>query len=178
MEKRVLVNLQLLEEKRINSFKESLIESISNETDVIPVIEKCYNGMNDAANKISCENDIEVVVQLFKTGYKIPDDHVFEDLSEPNGNTNSSSNLSNESSSNLSSNGTIKTISSLATINGNGKTRDKKYGTLNPLKKIGIFKTKNEIESLYDLAPQQQKKELQKKIDALKADILKEQNLA
>lgn len=31
------------------------------------------------------------------------------------------------------------------------------------------------MESLYDLAPQQQKKELQKKIDGIKADMLKEQ---
>jgi hypothetical protein len=38
-----------------------------------------------------------------------------------------------------------------------------------------MFIFKNEIESLYDLAPQQQKKELQKKIDAIKVDIVKEQ---
>lgn len=165
----VLSNLQMLEEKRINSYKEYLIDSISIETEVMPRIEKCYKEMMNASNRISPANDVDVVVQLFKTGYKIPTDHVFEDLGEPTS-CNSSVNNNNNNESSTPSN-------SVTSIGFNGsKSRDKKYGTLNPLKKIGIFsKTKTEIESLYDLAPQQQKKELQKKIDQLKIDINKEE---
>jgi formin-binding protein 1 len=164
----VLNNLQMLEEKRINSYKEYLIDSISIETEVMPRIEKCYKEMMNASNRISPANDVDVVVQLFKTGYKIPTDHIFEDLGEPTSCNSSVNNNNNESST---------PSNSVTSIGFNGsKSRDKKYGTLNPLKKIGIFsKTKTEIESLYDLAPQQQKKELQKKIDQLKIDINKEE---
>jgi hypothetical protein len=135
----------------------------------MPRIEKCYKEMMNASNRISPANDVDVVVQLFKTGYKIPTDHIFEDLGEPTS-CNSSVNNNNNNESSTPSN-------SVTSIGFNGsKSRDKKYGTLNPLKKIGIFsKTKTEIESLYDLAPQQQKKELQKKIDQLKIDINKDE---
>ena len=136
----VLNNLQLLEEKRINSYREFLKDSISIETEVMPRIEKCYNEMTSASNKISVENDVEVVVQLFKTGYKIPSDHVFEDLGEP---TSSSTTNNNSSSCNTSINSeTLKTMSTTS-ISKSSTSRDKKYGTLNPLKKMGIFsKTK------------------------------------
>jgi hypothetical protein len=141
----VLKNLQLLEERRLNAFKDFLKDTILIETEVIPRIERCYNEMTNAANKISDENDVEIVVQLFKTGYTIPPDHIFEDLGEPSvgtstqtSNVNSSSNLSSNSNGTLSN----KTNSFTSISSSNGKTRDKKYGTLNPLKKIGIFKSK------------------------------------
>lgn len=138
----VINSLQILEEKRINSFREFLRDSIGVETEVIPRIERCYKEMQDATNLISIENDIDTVVQLYKTGYKIPDDHVFEDLGEPSVPSSSSTTLNSNGNisvdnHSLSNGGTIKSVNSLTSSNGNGKiNRNEKYKTLNPFKKI------------------------------------------
>jgi len=158
---RLLDTLQQLEETRLKSFRDMLNDSVAIENEVIPRIKQCQDGILDASNSISIENDINFVINSFKTGYSIPPDHPFEDLSEKNAINNSQ---------NSTRNATLS-VSSLSSSSNTG--RNNKYRTINRIR--DLFTTKTEMDSLYELPPQQQRKEITKKIEQLNADLSKEQ---
>lgn len=120
-----LNSFQILEEKRIKLFQDFINECVNIEKEVLPRIERCYKEIEDASNQISIEKDIDIVVNIFKTGYSIPVDHIFEDLSDNN-------QLNNHKSTSLNSNG--------GTIGPNSNKRDNKYRTIHRIK--GLFGSK------------------------------------
>ena len=78
----IMKKLQSLEERRIKSFKEYLNDSVTCEIKLLPRIQKCYNEIQAEINRITSEKDVEIIIDFFKSGYKIPDDYIFQDLFE------------------------------------------------------------------------------------------------
>ena len=80
----VLDTLQNLEKKRIMNFKGYICDCVNLEVEVMPRISRCHNEIENAAFLVDADKDTEIPVILYKTGYSIPNDYVFEDLSEKN----------------------------------------------------------------------------------------------
>lgn len=161
----VFDQLQALETKRVESFQCLVKECVKIEIEVLPRIHQCLKEIESAANAIKPEQDTEVCVSLFKTGYQIPADHVFVYLNSErqhfgksdmivangssmlNGSINSSNSNGSGSNGNGSSHygvGSLSGHNSAVTLsNGNGcssnnnKSRLNKYRTLNRIK--GLF---------------------------------------
>jgi formin-binding protein 1 len=195
----VFDQLQAIETKRIDNFKNLVNECTKIEIEVLPRIHQCLKEIELAAQAIRPEQDTEMCVNLFKTGYQIPDDHVFVYLNSEKQNFNKSAvdnamnqhqlngSINSNNSSNcsggtnqygvgsLGSHNTILASSSSLTAN-NAKSRQNKYRTLNRIK--GLFlatsnSNKNEND-LYDLPPQQLKNELIKKVNQIQLEIDKQ----
>jgi len=178
-------DLQTIEKKRIESFKDFVIDCVKIEVEVLPRIKQCYNEVESSARSIDAEQDTDVAVRLYKTGYTVPGDHVFEDLKQQS--TNSQNGSGSGSVNGLSGgvlSGTSATLSvnsmgsaSNASSGGGSSSRAKKYRTLNRIKGLLSLTggAKSEQESLYDLPPQQLKNELLKKINFCQYEIEKYQ---
>lgn len=170
----VLDTLQNLEEKRINNFKGYICDCVNLEVEVMPRISRCHKEIENAALVIDPEKDSEIPVALYKTGYSIPNDYVFEDLNDKNSYSNLNNNLNQ--STNGSINSSIQNGTFNFSINNAGHTtRQKKYRTISRLKGIFLLSGGKPENDLYSLPPQQLKKELLKKIDSLQAEIIKQQ---
>ena len=204
----VLDTLQALEKRRVDTFKDFVLETVNIEIEVLPRIQQCLKEIEQSACQISSLDDTELVVAMFKTGYAVPGDHVFQDLTDK-----SQFNTSHVSISQQGGNGTLNSNggggiggtlgqllspSSLSNLNGGGGgggggNRQKKYRTINRLKGL-LFTTGSGGSSsststtsggktvagdhdmaLFELPPQQMKKELLKKIDSLQSEIGRKQ---
>ena len=190
-------DLQNIEKKRIEYFKSLVQDCVNIEVEVLPRIRQCYKEIESSIQQIDTDKDNEIVIKIYKTGYSIPPDHVFENLTEksfnglPKNELNSS--ISNHSSHHNILSNTINTIKNASTnfnssntINLNqtlnigvsssniSNNRQKKYRTLNKIK--GLFSaSKNENDLLLELPPQQLKNELVKKINTVENEIEKHQ---
>ena len=179
----VFDQLQTIETRRVALFQCAVSESARVEMEVLPRVRQCLVEIEEAAQAIRPEQDAEVCVGLFKTGYQIPADHVFVCLSSGDrqqqhfGKGEASMTLNGSLSSNVSGgSGSAAGHYGVAAATQSGKSRQNKYRTLNRLK--GLFlvtasATRNEND-LYDLPPQQLKNELTKKITALQAELDKQ----
>lgn len=160
----VFQRLQNIDENRIDKIKSYIKQSADIERNIIPIINTCIDGMVKASDSINAMEDSKSVVNKYKSGYPIPSDIAFDDLSNSqipdgrNGNTlTTPKNLNVEK-------GSVK-----ATVSG-GKSK-KRSGLL------GLFsssKSDDPKEDFSDLPPSQRKKQLLKKIDSIKKEIARE----
>lgn len=51
------------------------------ERNVLPIVQKCLQGMLENSLQIDAQVDSSVVVQRYKSGYCVPQDYPFDDLS-------------------------------------------------------------------------------------------------
>lgn len=79
----LLQSLQSLEEKRIKLFQNLVIDTVNIETETLPRIQRALKDIEETAYAISYKNDTESVVIMYKTNQDLPEDHIFEDLSDP-----------------------------------------------------------------------------------------------
>uniref|UniRef100_K1PYZ6 Formin-binding protein 1-like protein n=1 Tax=Magallana gigas TaxID=29159 RepID=K1PYZ6_MAGGI len=77
----VFQQMQSMEENRINKIKSMVRQVADIERSVIPIINTCIDGMVKASDGISAEEDSKAVIDKFKSGFPIPEDIPFEDLS-------------------------------------------------------------------------------------------------
>jgi hypothetical protein len=186
-----------LERKRIDYYKSFLCDCINIETEVLPRIKQCYKEIEISAELIDSNKDTEVVIKMFKTGYTIPTDHVFENLSEKsfilskqeinlNKNLHQNNILTNKlntiKNSTFGGHSSSNLLNNSNTINTNhhgfhtsGTSRQKKYRTLNKIKGLFLASVKSENDSMFELPPQQLKNELIKKISSIEIDLEKQQ---
>lgn len=160
----VFQQMQSMEENRINKIKSMVKQVADIERSVIPIINTCIDGMVKASDGISAEEDSKAVIDKFKSGFPIPEDIPFEDLSN---------------------------ASVIDTSNANGTPKnslDSRKGTVSEKKKnkkdkkgggglFGIFsssKGEESKEDFSDLPPNQQRKALNRKIEEFKKEIARE----
>jgi len=163
----VFCSLQDLEEKRIISLKNYMQKSASVEQEVLPIISQCLEGIQNCTESIDEKQDALLVIDKHKSGFNPPGDSPFEDLSTASSTTNVSA------SGSMPHTPTDKKLSILGTITG-GKLR-KRSGLL------GIFaQTKNlagfteGLDDFSELPPNQRRKKLQSKLDAITSKICQE----
>ncbi|XP_069120059.1 cdc42-interacting protein 4 homolog isoform X3 [Argopecten irradians] len=160
----VFQQLQTMDENRINRQKEFFKQCANIERNVVPIINTCIDGMEKAAASIDPKQDSKLVVDKYKSGFSMPDDIPFDDLSSspfPESNSNHSTPI-----------GTTRSN----TISGRSKTKQKRVGIMNLFsgsKIIGLL-TDESREDFSDLPPNQRRKALLKKIDGFKKDIARE----
>lgn len=168
--------LQSIEERRIQQLKQCIKDCANIELEVLPRISKCLIEIQNASESIDFVTDSELIVSVYKTGYTIPSDYVFEDLKQLKNkesrvlnniglNQTVLSNNSNSSSSSISNGQNTQTVN-----------RNKKYRTLNRIK--GLFSAASAIsktDEINDLPPAQMKNDLIKKISSTQTEIEKQQ---
>lgn len=59
------------------------------DVEVLPRIKQCLDEIESGARSINADQDTDLAVRLYKTGYTIPADHVFEDLKQSSVNSQS-----------------------------------------------------------------------------------------
>ncbi|XP_076821735.1 formin-binding protein 1-like isoform X2 [Clavelina lepadiformis] len=144
-------------ERRILKNKELMVEFAKIDSKVKPIIQKCLDGMEQAANAIDSKLDSQLVIEKLKSGFLPPGPKEFEDYSSPQQHRQhpeEGSDSSNRNSINLS------------------KQPNRKSGL------SWLFGAKKAPESANysHLPPEQRKKKLQKIIDSLKGDLNKEED--
>ncbi|XP_060567137.1 cdc42-interacting protein 4 homolog isoform X3 [Ruditapes philippinarum] len=155
----VFQQLQDLDERRINKIKSVIETSASIESSVLPIIKTCIDGMNKASESINVQEDCKLVIDKHRTGFPIPGDIPFEDLS-----TGGQMNNHNV----IKTNNTPINTTKGGTVGGKGKKR----GGL-----FGLFKNTNTDEQREDfgnIPPAQRKAKLCKRIDEIRKQIAHE----
>ncbi|XP_059149210.1 formin-binding protein 1-like [Physella acuta] len=153
--------LQDMDEKRILKIQECILQCAEIEKNVIPIINTCIEGIARAAANIDPTQDSKSVIERYKSGFPIPDDLPFEDLST--GQPFEPTNNPLPSRVNTPSN-TVKS----ATLSGKSKKRGGIFGL------FGSSKVDELKEDFSDLPPNQRKRKLQQKIDSIKKEMYKE----
>ncbi|XP_059571603.1 formin-binding protein 1 isoform X8 [Alligator mississippiensis] len=156
----IFQKIQDMEERRIVRLGESMKTFSEIDRQVIPIIGKCLDGITKAAESIDQQNDSQLVIEAFKSGFEPPGDIDFEDFTQPMKRTVSESSLSNS--------------------RGDGKSEPKFGGKSKG--KLWPFIKKNKLslklgagpEDFSNLPPEQRRKKLQQKVDELNKDIQKE----
>ncbi|XP_019356547.2 formin-binding protein 1 isoform X10 [Alligator mississippiensis] len=151
----IFQKIQDMEERRIVRLGESMKTFSEIDRQVIPIIGKCLDGITKAAESIDQQNDSQLVIEAFKSGFEPPGDIDFEDFTQPMKRTVSESSLSNS--------------------RGDGKSEPKFGGKSKG--KLWPFIKKNKgagPEDFSNLPPEQRRKKLQQKVDELNKDIQKE----
>ncbi|XP_050533254.1 formin-binding protein 1-like isoform X2 [Daktulosphaira vitifoliae] len=77
----VFRQLQELDEKRIRNVRHFMAHSADVERNVFPIINKCLDGIINAANQINEKQDTILVIERYKSGFEPPGDFPFDDLS-------------------------------------------------------------------------------------------------
>merc|ERR1711997_339718 len=98
----VLNNLQNLDHTRISYIKEVLSNCLREERSIVPIVSKCYEGMDTAITGIDPSINSVMVVDKLKTGNVPPPDFTFEEMGGMGRDVNT---LSRKSSRNVESNG-------------------------------------------------------------------------
>ncbi|GFR77442.1 formin-binding protein 1-like protein, partial [Elysia marginata] len=155
--------MQEMDERRILKIQESVFQCAEIEKNVIPIINTCIEGIAKASGNINPSQDSKAVIERYKSGFPIPEDVQFEDLSQ--GQHVDSSNSSPAAHITTPSN-TMKG----GTVSGKSKKRGGIFGL------FGSSKVDDQKEDFSDLPPTQRRRKLQQKIDAIKKEIAKEQS--
>lgn len=77
----VFHSLQTMDEKRIRRLADYMKNSAELHSKVLPIVQKCLDGMITASNAIDPEKDSQIVIGRYKSGFQPPGDVPFEDLS-------------------------------------------------------------------------------------------------
>ncbi|XP_055846682.1 formin-binding protein 1-like isoform X4 [Episyrphus balteatus] len=80
----VFNKLQELDEKRTRGIREFIISSADVESSVAPIIASCLEGIVKAGESINEKQDSLKVIERYQSGFTIPTDIPFEDLSKSN----------------------------------------------------------------------------------------------
>ncbi|XP_061417542.1 formin-binding protein 1-like [Lethenteron reissneri] len=78
----VLKSLQELDGQRVSAVGAALTITASREQEVLPIMSKCVEGMKKAADSVQPDTDAQRVIEAYKSGFQIPGDVSFEDLSQ------------------------------------------------------------------------------------------------
>ncbi|XP_072918803.1 formin-binding protein 1-like isoform X3 [Hemitrygon akajei] len=78
----IFKNLQDMDERRIVKLSECYRGFAEAERRVVPIINKCLEGMISAAKSVDERKDSLIVVESFKSGFEPPGDFPFEDFSQ------------------------------------------------------------------------------------------------
>ncbi|XP_018328161.1 formin-binding protein 1-like isoform X2 [Agrilus planipennis] len=167
----VFRQLQDLDEKRIKNIKNFIYSSVEIERKVFPIINKCLDGIVKAADIINEKEDTQLVVEKFKSGFEIPADFPFEDLSKGGS---------------MDTGGSIPTINHIQpaikikesgyTVKGtfSGNKIKKRAGLLNLFGGRGNAAVTDGKEDFSDLAPNQRRKKLMQKVEELQTKVAQE----
>lgn len=151
--------LQEMDEKRVTKVQSSITFSADVERQVMPIIMKCIDGMTASASSIDCSVDSRIVVDRYKTGFYPPNDIPFEDLSAQGGGQ--------------SFNGGSRVDG--AVRSGSGTVSSKSAGKRPGIGGIfGQKKTEEPREDYGHLPPNQQRKQLNLKLEGLRGNLAKE----
>ncbi|XP_076436694.1 formin-binding protein 1-like [Babylonia areolata] len=156
---KVFQQLHDMEEKRVHKVQECILQCSEIEKNVLPIIGTCIEGMAKASASIDSAQDSKLVVERHKSGFPIPQDLPFEDLSQSGGG-------GTEHQNNTKSNNSPSSISA--------SNKSKKHRGF-----LGIFassKTEDQKEDFSDLPPSQRKRKLKQKIDSINKELAKEQS--
>ncbi|XP_055913366.1 formin-binding protein 1-like isoform X8 [Eupeodes corollae] len=153
----VFNKLQELDEKRTRGIREFIVRSADIESAVAPIIASCLEGIVKAGESINEKQDSLKVIERYQSGFTIPTDIPFEDLSKANPDS------STEQINIRPLNNHFQTIK--GTVTGSKK---KNRGILGSI----LFGSNKEDFS--DLPPNQQRKKLQAKIAELQQKISQE----
>ncbi|XP_022919870.1 formin-binding protein 1-like isoform X3 [Onthophagus taurus] len=165
----VFRQLQDLEEKRIKSMRSFIHCCVDIERKVFPIINKCLDGIERAADVINEKEDAAIVVEKFKSGFLPPEDIPFEELPK-NGSDNGSSNNINyiQVGPKMKDGGlTVK-----GTISGKGMK--KRTGLFNIFGSRGNATVTDGKDDFSDLAPNQRLKKLRQRVRELQTKIQQE----
>ncbi|XP_071096078.1 cdc42-interacting protein 4 homolog [Haliotis cracherodii] len=159
----VFQGLQDMDEKRINRLQSAIGQSAEADRNVIPIINTCIDGMQKAAAAINAKEDSKMVIERHKSGFQVPSDIPFEDLSNMQATENSNHSTPKSAPSDMKN--TYKT----STVSGKSRKRGGIFGLFQS------SKVDDPKEDFSDLPPNQRRKKLQQKIDAIKKEMAKEQ---
>ncbi|XP_078605363.1 formin-binding protein 1-like isoform X2 [Branchiostoma floridae x Branchiostoma japonicum] len=146
----VFQQLQEMDEQRITRMGEVMAKFAETQRQVIPIIGRCLDGITNAANSVNPQQDSQLVISRYKSGYVPPGDQPFEDLSANGGN--------------------LPKVPSQESIRPG--TERKKTKTRDMLK--GLFVTsKAKPSDLESMPPEQRKKHIQKELEKLEKEVKK-----
>uniref|UniRef100_A0AAY4EZH8 Formin-binding protein 1 n=1 Tax=Denticeps clupeoides TaxID=299321 RepID=A0AAY4EZH8_9TELE len=145
----IFQRIQEMEERRIERVGDSMRSYAEVDRKVLPIISKCLDGMNKAAESIDPKMDTKQVVETYKSGFEPPGDVDFEDYS-----------LSMR-----------RAVSESSFLNSRGESRRRSKGKLWPF----IKRNKGSGSEDYShLPPEQRRKKLQAKLNDINKDLQKE----
>ncbi|XP_072310621.1 formin-binding protein 1 isoform X23 [Eucyclogobius newberryi] len=161
----IFQKLQDMEEKRIEKLGVCMKTFADVDREVLPIVEKCLDGMTKAAVSVEPKTDSNQVVESFKSGFEPPGDVEFEDYGQAMKRTVSETSLSNS-----------REVKEKST----GKSKGKLWPFIKNKNKITLNShVRNLIEGsgsedFSHLPPEQRRKKLQGKIEDINKDIQKE----
>ncbi|KAL7077581.1 hypothetical protein ACQ4LE_003326 [Meloidogyne hapla] len=171
---RLLEEMRQLEIERIDFTRQIMMESVKAETDVLHIIQRCYEDMNNAIKTVNPEHDTLLVVEQTKTGYAHPADFEFEDLGNPELNEDDTTSFDSS---------TIRRIGA-KNINGKGIPRKHSLKLFN--NSIGNksngstggshTSSSSNIGEYGNLPPQQRCRRIQKKLEELSNELSIKEN--
>lgn len=153
----VFNKLQELDEKRTRGIREFIISSADVESSVAPIIASCLEGIVKAGESINEKQDSLKVIERYQSGFTIPTDIPFEDLSKCNPDASTEQNHTHIPLNKHTIKGTVS-----------GSKMKKRGGILGNI----LFGSNKEDFS--DLPPNQQRKKLQAKVKELQQKIAQE----
>uniref|UniRef100_A0A914ZAB6 Uncharacterized protein n=1 Tax=Panagrolaimus superbus TaxID=310955 RepID=A0A914ZAB6_9BILA len=159
----LLEQMKAADVDRIKNTRLAMQKTIESETNILRIIQVCYDEMLKAVSNINPDSDTQIVVEQNVSGYPVPENYPFDDLGDPG-------QIVNPDSADSSSikRGTLP----LSTKNGSGKTSS--IGRRQSMHQKffgggGSEKPKiNGVQSDYgNLPPQQRCRKIQSKLDEL-----------
>ncbi|KFD48625.1 hypothetical protein M513_10480 [Trichuris suis] len=79
----VLQKLQEMDEDRIGQVRRLFCVCVEVESSVIPIVQRCFDGMLQEANKVDPAADSLTLVDRYRSGYGLPEEFPFVDLNPP-----------------------------------------------------------------------------------------------
>ena len=70
----ILTDLQQLDYKRSEELKIIFFHFIQSHLEVLPRIQTCLDEMSKQTEHLNAQQDAQIVIEEYKTGYSIPDD--------------------------------------------------------------------------------------------------------
>ncbi|XP_072310618.1 formin-binding protein 1 isoform X21 [Eucyclogobius newberryi] len=186
----IFQKLQDMEEKRIEKLGVCMKTFADVDREVLPIVEKCLDGMTKAAVSVEPKTDSNQVVESFKSGFEPPGDVEFEDYGQAMKRTVSETSLSNSREVKEKSTGKSKGKLWPFIKNKNKSpkqhkeplshrlndfmTSKPKIHCLRSLRRGLSLKLGSGSEDFSHLPPEQRRKKLQGKIEDINKDIQKE----
>ncbi|XP_055087809.1 formin-binding protein 1 isoform X10 [Periophthalmus magnuspinnatus] len=166
----VFQKLQDMEERRIEKLGVCMKTFADVDRQVLPIVDKCLDGMVKAAESVEPKTDSNQVVESYKSGFEPPGDVEFEDYGQAMKRTVSETSLSN--SREVKEKSTGKSKGKLWPFIKNKNKLSLKLITLNS--HVRNLIEGSGPEDFSHLPPEQRRKKLQGKIDDINKDIQKE----
>ncbi|XP_076068923.1 formin-binding protein 1-like Cip4 isoform X2 [Oratosquilla oratoria] len=157
----IFQTMQDMDEKRINDFRNLIKKSVDIERSVFPIINKCLDGIVQAADNIDEKRDSQYVIERYKSGFTPPGDIPFDDLSTPRQNGDTTPNHT------PTRHDTIKGTISASKL----KKRGGIFGIFGSSKNNFSF---SEKEDFSDLPPNQRRKRIHHKIEDINTKLNQE----